>query len=68
MRVSEVMKPRINVEALEANATLADFLHLVNATKYSRIPVYEGEIDRIVGVAIAKDVLVYAMRPELHEV
>jgi len=66
MRVSEVMQPRITVEALEVNATLLDFLHLVNETKYSRIPVYEGEIDRIVGVAIVKDVLTFAMRPELH--
>jgi CBS domain containing-hemolysin-like protein len=39
MRVSEVMRPRISVEALDANATLHDFLHLVNTTKYSRIPV-----------------------------
>jgi putative hemolysin len=57
MRVSEVMKPRINVEALDANATLTHFLHVVNKTKYSRFPVFEGEIDHIVGVAIAKDLL-----------
>ena len=65
MRVSEVMKPRINVEALEANATLVEFMELVNATKYSRIPVYDTEIDQIMGVAIAKDLLVYALeKPE----
>ena len=58
MRVSEVMKPRINVEALEANATLVEFMELVNTTKYSRIPVYDTEIDQIMGVAIAKDLLV----------
>jgi Mg2+/Co2+ transporter CorC len=28
--------------------------------------VFAGEIDRIVGVAIAKDVLMYAMNPALH--
>ena len=61
MRVSEVMKPRIKVEALEANATLVDFMELVNATKYSRIPVYDIEIDQIIGVAIAKDIFVYVI-------
>mmetsp|Transcript_29694 Transcript_29694/g.66593 ORF Transcript_29694/g.66593 Transcript_29694/m.66593 type:complete len:564 (+) Transcript_29694:136-1827(+) len=66
MRVSEVMRPRINIAALEANATLCDFLLLVNRTKYSRIPVYVDDIDNIAGVAIAKDLLIYAMQPELH--
>jgi CBS domain containing-hemolysin-like protein len=37
MRVSEVMQPRITMEALEVNATLADFLQLVDTTKYSRV-------------------------------
>ena len=50
----QVMRPRINVEALEVNATLGEFLHLVNKTQYSRIPVYEEEIDHIVGVTIVK--------------
>jgi len=123
MRVSEVMQPRITMEALEVNATLADFLQLVDTTKYSRVimcghvhwrvlnctcvcvsmfvlpcsqifsgnvwfrvfifslffsislrllysekvPVYEGEIDRVVGVAIAKDALRFAMQPQLHD-
>lgn len=66
MRVSEIMKPRIKVEALEANSTLHEFLSLVSTTKYSRIPIYVREIDHIVGVVIAKDTLQVAMQPELH--
>lgn len=66
MRVSEIMKPRINVEALEADATLHEFLNLVTHTQYSRIPIYEKEIDHIVGVVIAKDTLQLAMQPALH--
>jgi len=68
MRVSEVMRPRINVEALEVNATLTDFLEMVNTTKYSRIPVYEGEIDHIVGVVIARDLLIYAMQSDIRNI
>ena len=32
-----------------------------------KVPVYEGEIDRVVGVAIAKDALRFAMQPQLHD-
>jgi len=62
-RVSEVMKPRVEVEALEKNATLMDLLHVVNSTHYSRIPIYDESIDKIVGVTIAKDLLSYAADP-----
>jgi Mg2+/Co2+ transporter CorC len=47
-------------------STLHEFLMLVNETQYSRVPIYCHDIDRIVGVAIAKDTLMYAMSPHLH--
>uniref|UniRef100_A0A7S1TRQ1 Uncharacterized protein n=1 Tax=Phaeomonas parva TaxID=124430 RepID=A0A7S1TRQ1_9STRA len=56
-RVSEVMRPRVELVALDRNETLDVLLSVFNDTKYSRYPVYEGEIDRIVGVALAKDLL-----------
>ena len=34
---------------------------------HRQVPVYEGEIDRVVGVAIAKDALRFAMQPHLHD-
>ena len=63
MKVFEVMRPRVDVQALEANSSLAEFLRLVNATKYSRIPIYDEEIDRIMGVVIAKDILQFIGKP-----
>ena len=56
-RIREIMTPRPDVTALDAGATVADVLEAVRATGYSRIPVYEGTIDNIIGVAYVKDVL-----------
>jgi CBS domain containing-hemolysin-like protein len=51
------MVPRTDVAALPTTATLDDALDLVRARGYSRVPVYEGSIDNILGVLYAKDLL-----------
>ena len=53
----EIMVPRIDIAAVEANATLEDVERIIVARGFSRIPLYEGTIDNIVGVIYAKDVL-----------
>ena len=56
-RVKEIMKPRVDVIAVPKTMSVAGVLGVVRESGYSRIPVYEGEIDNIVGVVIAKSVL-----------
>jgi CBS domain containing-hemolysin-like protein len=56
-RVHEVMTPRPEIVAIPADATIEQLRRLVVETRYSRIPVYEGSLDDIVGVAFARDVL-----------
>lgn len=56
-RVSEIMRPRVEVKALDQDDSMLSLLRLVNATGHSRIPVYEDEIDNIVGVVNAKKLL-----------
>jgi len=56
-KVMKVMKPRTEVVAIDSNSTMSSLYELVNETKYSRIPVYEGAIDRIVGVILSKELL-----------
>jgi putative hemolysin len=53
----EVMVPRVDVRALPAEATLAEARQLVIASGHTRLPVYEGSLDNIIGVVHAKDVL-----------
>ncbi|MGE5486305.1 MAG: hemolysin family protein [bacterium] len=54
-RVREVMTPRPNIVAIEASATLEDLRTLVINEQYSRIPVYEGTIDNIIGFVHVRD-------------
>jgi putative hemolysin len=56
-RVHEVMTPRPEIVAIPAAATVEQLRRLVVETRYSRIPVYEGSLDDIVGIAFARDVL-----------
>jgi len=56
--VSEIMVPRMDVYALDANTTIASFLEgLPEDFIYSRIPIYDDNIDNIVGVVYLKDVV-----------
>ncbi len=54
-RVREVMTPRPNIVAIEASETLEALRNLVINEQYSRIPVYEGSIDNIVGFVHVRD-------------
>ncbi len=53
--VREVMTPRPNVVAISASATLDELRQLVINEQYSRIPVYEGTIDQIIGFVHVRD-------------
>jgi len=55
--VREVMTPRPEIVAVPASMTIAEFTDLVKKHPYSRIPVYEGDIDHIKGIVYAKDLL-----------
>lgn len=55
----EVMIPRIDMVAIEANTSVPDALGVVIQAGHSRIPVYEETIDNIVGMLYAKDLLRY---------
>jgi len=53
--VREIMTPRPNIVAISADATLEELRQLVINEQYSRIPVYEGTIDQIVGFVHVRD-------------
>lgn len=55
--VREVMTPRPKMVAVPTLMTIAEFTELLSKTPYSRIPVYEGDIDHIQGVIYTKDLL-----------
>lgn len=53
----EVMTPRTEIDAIEVTATPREVARLIEESGHSRIPIYEGTIDRIVGIVHAKDLL-----------
>jgi len=55
--VREVMAPRPEIVAVPVTTTIDKLTDLVKKHPYSRIPVYEGDIDHIKGIVYAKDLL-----------
>ena len=55
----EVMVPRIDMVAIEANTGIREALEVVIQAGHSRVPVYDETIDNIVGILYAKDLLRY---------
>jgi CBS domain containing-hemolysin-like protein len=55
--VGEVMRPRPQIVAIDAAATVADARRLMIEAKYSRLPVYRNLIDEIEGIVYVRDLL-----------
>lgn len=58
----DVMTPRTELVALPVDATLQETLAVVEESGFSRVPVYNGTIDNIVGLLLVKDLLPTAFR------
>lgn len=63
--VGKILVPRTDVVALPEDATVAAALELYRKEEYSRMPVYEDDLDHIVGVLFAKDLLPSVAKGEL---
>ena len=48
--VESVLTPRVDIVAININSSHAELLSLIKSTNHSRLPVYEGSIDTIIGV------------------
>ena len=57
--VSSVMKPRIDIIAIELAMPFQDMLSTVIKSGFSRIPVYEETLDKVSGILYVKDLLPY---------
>ncbi|HCA85719.1 MAG TPA: hypothetical protein DEQ61_09620 [Streptomyces sp.] len=69
LTAENVMTPRVQVMALDVQATAEDVANAARATGLSRFPVYRGSLDTVVGIAHIKDVLaVPAERRHRHPV
>lgn len=56
-RVREIMRPRVDMVVAEAEATRREVADLMISEGYSKIPVYRGQIDDVLGIVFARDLL-----------
>ncbi len=57
LQVGQIMTPRTEVVAVEVGAPLAELREKIVREGLSRVPVYEGTLDNVVGILYAKDLL-----------
>jgi putative hemolysin len=55
--VRQVMIPRTEVAAIPASSTVEESIRLAANTRYSKFPVFEGDLDKIIGVVHIRDLL-----------
>lgn len=63
-QVSDIMTSRIDVTAINYDATWSEAIHTILDSGYSRIPVYEPSEDTIRGILYSKDLLPYLSRAD----
>jgi putative hemolysin len=63
-QVRDIMIPRLEVSALEITTPFDELLGVVESTRYSRFPVYQGVLDNVVGILHGKDLLPYLHYPK----
>jgi putative hemolysin len=64
-RCRDVMVPRTEVVSVEVSTPPTDILQLLAEENHSRLPVYQEDMDRIVGVLHARDLIPLTQHPEL---
>ncbi len=57
LKVQQVMTPRAKIEALDLSSSYDEVMALVKRARHSRFPVFEGTLDKVVGIIHIKDVI-----------
>jgi CBS domain containing-hemolysin-like protein len=65
--IKEIYVPRVKITAIEENKDLEELKQVIIDSGYSRIPVYRGTIDEIVGIIYVKDLLLYPEKKTIKE-
>ena len=64
--VKQIMRFRLDVNGIEHSTLFADLIRNVEELHYSRLPVYRGNLDEIVGVINTKDLIPYLQEKEFN--
>jgi putative hemolysin len=64
-QVKDVMVPRIETTAIDITTPLDKILMVVESTRYSRYPIYQGVLDNVVGILHGKDLMPFLRSPKM---
>ena len=67
VEVHEVMTPRVDITAVSLDTKFDDILSLITSSGHSRLPLYNEDIDDIIGLIYAKDLLPYIKDEKLKD-
>lgn len=65
-RAKDVMVPRVNVVFADVESTYDELIDIFREHKFTRLPVYEGMTDNVIGTINMKDLLLYDTTKEFH--
>lgn len=68
IEVQEIVTPRVDMVTLDVEDSWEEILELVKTSKVSRIPVYEGSIDNIIGLVHVRDILEDEISNSEHDI
>lgn len=64
-QVREIMVPEIDIITIDANTSIDEALKIFSKYQFSRMPVYEENIDNIIGIVYQKDIfLLFQQKPD----
>jgi len=67
LEISDVMTHRVDVVGISADTALDDIIYVALDKGFSRLPVYDGSLDNIIGIIIVKDLLSLVGEADLSE-
>ena len=57
LTAKDIMTPRVMIEGIDSNKTVDEYRDMLLASPFSRLPVFEGSSDKIIGICQAKNLL-----------
>jgi len=67
LSVSEIMTPRVDMVAVASDSDFTELVYEITKTGRSRIPLYKDDLDDVIGIIYAKDLLPYFKNVELRK-
>ena len=64
--VKQTMRPRLDICGVENSSPFPEVLKKIKDYSYSRLPVYKGSLDQIVGILHTKDILLHLDQPKFE--